>query len=96
VTIASAKHMDRVARNGCVVGNHGFTGCQGRIEVHHCAEGSGKRSDFSTVGLCEEHHRGGSGIHGMGVRGFCALYRPPGESEMGLLVWLLEDMAKAA
>lgn len=28
----------------------------------------------------------------MGVRAFCALYRPPGECEHGLLVWLLTDL----
>jgi len=30
----------------------------------------------------------------MGVKAFCGLYRPPGDSEYGLLIWLIEDLAK--
>lgn len=78
---------------GCVVGNrHG--NCSGRVELHHVAEGSGIRNDWSLTPLCEEHHRGQSGLHGMGSKAFIRLYRPPGDSEFGLLVWLIEDMAK--
>lgn len=95
VTIASARHMDRVAKNGCVVGHRGYE-CEGQVEVHHVAEQSGVRSDYSTVGLCVAHHRGGAGLHGMGTKAFCNLYRPPGDAEWGLLVWLMEDWAKAA
>ena len=86
------RHMDLVARAGCVLAPAG--GCWGRVEVHHVAEGSGVRSDFATVGLCVEHHRGGSGLHGMGTKAFLRLYRPPGESEWGLLAWANEAIAK--
>lgn len=58
-----------------------------------CAEGSGLRSDFSVAPLCPEHHQGASGLHGLGVKKFCRVYRPPGESEYGLLVWTNEDVA---
>jgi hypothetical protein len=91
------RHMGKVASAGCVVGNRGLDSCGGVVEVHHVAEGSGKRSDFSTVGLCTKHHDGqkaGSGFHGMGTERFCKLFRVPGESEYGLLVWANEDIAK--
>ena len=62
--------------------------------MHHIAKGTGIRSDFATVGLCEEHHQGKGGLHGMGVKAFCRLYRPLGECEWGLLAWANEDIAK--
>lgn len=93
MTLAS-RYMAMVAQAGCCLGNRGFAGCSGRVHVHHVAEGSGVRSDFATVGLCTEHHEGRAGIHGMGVKAFCRLYRPPGECEWGLLAWSNEDIAK--
>ena len=32
-------------------------------------------------------------LHGMGPKAFIRLYRPPGDSEYGLLIWLLEALA---
>lgn len=87
--------MGRVARLGCVVCRRlGFS--DSPAELHHVAEGSGLRSDFAVVPLCAEHHRGKSGLHGMGTRAFVSLYRVPGESEYGLLVMVNEDLARAA
>ena len=94
MSVAGKRHMQRVAEAGCVVGNRGLGECAGRVEVHHVAEGSGLRSDFSVAPLCQEHHQGKSGLHGMGTKAFIRLYRPPGDSEFGLLVWANEDMAK--
>ena len=88
------RHMALVAAAGCVLGNRGVAGCRGRVTVHHVAEGSGVRSDFATVGLCEEHHQGKGGLHGMGPKTFLRIYRPPGETEWGLLAWANEDIAK--
>ena len=77
----------------CVVGTrHG--GCEGSVELHHVAEGSGLRHDYGLVPLCHSHHQGGAGLHGMGLRNFLRLYRLPGESEWGLLAWTCEDVAK--
>lgn len=92
------RHMDRVASVGCVVCRR-LHGCYSPAEIHHVAEGSGVRSDFSVAGLCPEHHdehRTGSGFHGMGTERFCKLFRVPGESEYGLLVWVNEDLARHA
>ena len=88
-----ARHRTAVAAIGCLVGRRGLPGCAGTTELHHVAEGSGVRSEWSLVPLCAEHHRGQSGLHGMGPKAFIRLYRPPGDSEYGLLIWLLECMA---
>ena len=88
------RYMGLVASLGCVVCKRlgeGFVSS----EVHHVAEGSGLRSNYSVVPLCAEHHRGASGLHGMGTKRFIRLYRPPGDSEYGLLVWTNQDMAEA-
>ena len=95
MTNAKAKWRNNLAGLQCLVGKrHG--GCGGGIQLHHVAEGSGLRHDYGLVPLCHEHHQGKSGLHGMGARNFIRLYRPPGESEYGLLCWLLEDLARAA
>lgn len=94
MTKAESAHMERVASLGCCVCRrigHGYV----PAEVHHVAEGSGLRSNWSVVPLCPEHHRGRSGLHGGGSKAFLRLYRPPGESEYGLLVWTIEDLARA-
>lgn len=90
--------MGLVRSLGCVVcrrfGDSGLP-----VEVHHIARGSGLRSGFALAPLCGSpqdggHHRGGAGFHGMGEDAFCRLYRPPGDSEAGLLVWTAEDLAQ--
>lgn len=95
---AAKRHMQAVAEAGCLIGNRGLDPCAGRVHVHHVAEGSGKRSDWATAGLCEKHHdpfKSGTGFHGMGTERFCKLFRVPGESEYGLLIWQNEDLAKS-
>lgn len=88
--------MGFVASLGCLVcARLGATSGK-RVQVHHVAEGSGPTSNFSVVPLCEEHHdpnRTGSGFHGMGTERFCLIFKVPGLSEYGLLVWLAEDVA---
>ena len=94
MTKAESAHMERVASLGCCVCRrigHGYV----PAEVHHVAEGSGLRSNWSVVPLCPEHHRGGTGLHGAGTKTFLRMYRPPGECEYGLLVWTIEDLARA-
>lgn len=88
----SSDWMELVSSLGCCVCRrlgHGYVPAQ----VHHVAEGSGKRSPWSVVPLCPEHHTGSSGFHRRG-KGFLAQFRVPGESEYGLLVWTIEDAAK--
>lgn len=83
--------MGLIARLPCVVCKRIGTE-PGPVEVHHVAEGSGLRSDFAVAPLCTEHHRGASGLHGLGAKAFCRLYRTPGETEYGLLVWTAEEL----
>ena len=43
------------------------------VEVHHRRAGTGggrRASDFDTIPLCYEHHRGATGIHGLGTKLF--------------------------
>ena len=78
---------------GCVVCRR-FAPLAGRVELHHVAEGSGLRSDWAVVPLCELHHRGSHGLHGISPEAFCKVYRVPGEIEWGLLVWTIEDVVR--
>lgn len=79
--------MDKVAQIGCLI-------CRDWYEVHTPAElhhigDSSVRSDFLVVPLCPEHHRGASGRHGLGERGFNARYRT---SELALLGLVFEAL----
>lgn len=93
MTVASKRHMNEVAQLPCLVCWR-VSGTKTQSELHHIAVGSGQRSDFAVAPLCVEHHRGASGLHGLGTKRFCALYRPPGDCEYGLLVWVNEDLAR--
>lgn len=95
---AEARYLALVASMPCVVcARFGQTGMQ--AEVHHVSGGSSIRSHWLVVPLCGSvrdggHHRGKAGLHGMGTKAFCGLYRPPGEIEHGLLAWLAQDMER--
>lgn len=96
--LPSKRWMQRVAALGCVVCRRLGRGLV-PAQLHHIAEGSSERSDFGVAPLCPEHHdpdRSGSGLHGMGVQRFCQIFRVPWLKEEGLLVWVNEDLAKAA
>lgn len=65
---AEDTHKAIIASLGCVITRRN-TGAIVPCEVHHIAEGSGKRSDFMVAGLTTDLHRTpGLGIHGMGVK----------------------------
>lgn len=90
-TLAEKFWMGRIASLPCVVCKRlGFV--QTQIELHHVAENSGVRSNFSVVPLCAEHHRGATGIHS-GTKAFIRRFRPFGDSEFGLIVWTNADLA---
>lgn len=87
-TAAESRWMDRVASLPCVI-------CGAySVQLHHCAEGSGLRSNYAVVPLCVAHHTGPAGFHSLGTKRFCSLYRIPGESEYGLLILTNEAIAK--
>lgn len=62
------KHYDRVARIGCILCRHiGYTDTP--AELHHIRR-AGKRDNAPVIPLCPEHHRGNTGVHGMGRKAF--------------------------
>lgn len=95
--MTGAEHMGRVARLACCIcvrlGHlpHGFS------EVHHQRAGTGggrRASDFRTMPLCYEHHRGSSGVHGLGTKAFARTYRVT-EAELVEGVWLALGVSRA-
>ena len=82
------QHMGLVAELGCLL-------CSSPAEVHHIREGQGmsqRASNWLTVPLCPEHHRGSSGLHGLGERGFATRHRL---GELDLLAMTLERLARS-
>lgn len=70
------KHLSRVADLGCAVCRRmGYPGTP--AEVHHPRAGTGagrRASHWDVLPLCVEHHRGKTGIHGMGTKAFVRHY----------------------
>lgn len=91
-TAKGRRHMGRVAQLPCIVCAHMGMGDVRPVEVHHIREeqGAGQRADdMLTVALCPEHHRGKSGVHGLGKRGFFTRYKI---TELDLLAMTLEAL----
>ena len=66
------KYLSRVAELGCAVCRRmGYEGTP--AEIHHPRGGVGmgrRSSNASAIPLCPEHHRGNTGVHGLGTKGF--------------------------
>ena len=61
-----------LAENGCII-------CMRPAEIHHLigykySSLSKKADDINTIPLCVVHHRGGQGIHHMGMRAWEKVY----------------------
>lgn len=59
MSAASKRYMGKIAALSCLV-------CHKDSEVHHIRTGQGlseKASDFLTIPLCPDHHRGAFSIH---------------------------------
>jgi len=71
-TIAERKYMGRVAELGCAVCRRmGYEGTPAEIHHRKAGIGIGRRSGhLDTIPLCPEHHRGATGVHGLGTKGF--------------------------
>lgn len=72
VTVSDKQYLSEVSRMGCAI-------CRrlglGRMpaEVHHQRTGTGagrRASNRDVAPLCPEHHRGNTGLHGMGRKAF--------------------------
>jgi hypothetical protein len=62
--------LNQIASLGCILCSTvlGFEGSP--AELHHIRRFGGKRSSSPVIPLCPEHHRGNSGVHGLGAKGF--------------------------
>jgi hypothetical protein len=78
---AEKRHLILVSSIGCVICLEHYS-AKTPCGVHHVAEGSSHKNDYMTAGLCAEHHRGGTGLHGMGVKAFCRLWGLASEYEL--------------
>ena len=69
-------HKAALADMGCMVclrlyGPHD----PGPVELHHLRTGGWGKGNYKTlIPLCPEHHRGKTGVHGLGTKGFAAFY----------------------
>ena len=87
-----ARRMARVASIGCILCHAKGLGYS-EAEVHHLKEecGAGQRqSDALVIGLCTEHHRGGTGIHGLGRKAFDRTYNLTELDLLGMVILALE------
>ena len=70
-------YQDRVRALGCVVcaETELVTYPKDDVQLHHVESIRDGLSDYAIVPLCEWHHTGGGGVHGLGRRGFVARYK---------------------
>lgn len=67
------QHYNKIANLGCILCHHlGNSGTP--AEVHHIRRFGGKRDLAPVIPLCPEHHRGNTGVHGMGKKSFARHY----------------------
>ena len=64
--------MSKVAELGCLVCRRmGYEGTPAELHHKRSGTGAGRRSShMEVIPLCPEHHRGKTGFHGLGTRGF--------------------------
>jgi hypothetical protein len=70
------KHMSNVADLGCIVCRRmGYLNSPAEIHHKRAGTGAGRRSShLNVIPLCPEHHRGNTGLHGLGSKGFVKHY----------------------
>ena len=81
------KHYDKVAQLGCVLCRVIYEIKDSPAELHHIRRFGGKRENAPVIPLCPEHHRGNTGVHGLGHKGFASRY---GVDEQTLLETTME------
>lgn len=74
MTKAQKKHYNAMAGVGCALCRFVLGYRDTPAELHHIRR-AGIRNESSVIPLCPEHHRGNSGIHGMGRKAFERHYR---------------------
>ncbi len=68
-----AQYEARLRQLPCIVGTVTGQGCRSKT-LHHVGNAE-DRDDMNQVPLCEEHHQGATGIHGLRRRAFAARYK---------------------
>lgn len=91
-------HKGKLAELGCMAclrihGPHE----PGPVELHHLRGGGWGKGNYKTlIPLCPEHHRGATGVHGLGVKGFDKHYLAShGFTQMHLLGDALRKLGQA-
>ena len=66
--------LNKIAELGCILCST-YYGIEGTpAELHHCRRHGSVRATSEVLPLCPEHHRGNSGVHGLGIKGFIKKY----------------------
>ncbi len=76
MTKAEKLHLNRVAELGCAVCRRLGYG-ETPAEIHHPRRGTGmgqRAQHQDAIPMCTEHHRGNTGLHGLGTKGFARTY----------------------
>ena len=70
------RYLSAVAELGCLVCRRmGYEGTPAEIHHKRAGTGAGRRSShYDAIPLCPEHHRGKTGLHGLGTKGFAKHY----------------------
>ena len=63
------KHLDKLARFGCVLCFYLGYGEGSPAQIHHIRR-TGKRKNAPVIPLCYAHHIGDEGVHGLGRKAF--------------------------
>ena len=88
-TKAEKQHYAKVANLGCSLCRYlGYV--ESPPELHHIRR-AGKRTNAPVIPLCPEHHRGNTGIHGMGRKAFEREYKVTEEQLLELTEKLLNE-----
>jgi len=73
---AEKEHKAALAELGCMVCRRLFPYlAPGPVELHHLRTGGWGKGPYTTlIPLCYEHHRGATGVHELGTKGFPKRY----------------------
>jgi hypothetical protein len=90
---AAVAYMGAVAATGCALCRHlGLGATPGQVHHQRTGIGAGQRAtDFQTVCLCDLHHEGKDGIHGMGRKAWEAKH---GITELQLIEQTRHELAE--
>jgi hypothetical protein len=62
--------LNKIAGLGCILCSEVLGIAGSPAELHHVRRYGAKRSTSPVLPLCPEHHRGNTGVHGLGAKGF--------------------------